>query len=1479
MRKFFLFFTIATIFLSKVPQSSFSQENVEIKKESFSEDKGVSGGEYTKNEKEALLHYDDENFSSIGLTNGGTLIGLAYFTGEIIQDYQGYGVKQVITYVNDLPAGEYEIRIYEAGEEPGELLYAEDVSEQLEEASWNTFELSSAFEIPEEGVYVGFSVAHAGGQYPAGVDEGPADINGDIASLDLGETWSHLANAGFGNWNIRIYVEPLVFDQAPEKPAGLVVTPANEGQMSATVQWTNPSNAIDGTQLTELDLVEIFVNEELVLEVSSPEIGGEESHIISMDDFDPATYNFCVIAHNSYGSGNPADYSVWIGEDVPASPANLTLSSDGGVPTLSWDEPEGGLHDAYFTGTDSYRIVRSDGLVLENNYSGAQPFTDNEIEKIGLYSYSVTPINSVGSGGVAISNPMQFGEIINEQAVGNPDSEIFGRIPYDFFYKNSLSQTMYYPNELNIEGRIEAIAYTNNFYTDFTKGTKIKVWIGETDNEDLSSGFIPASDLTLVYDNTMCIPSGMNQVIIPFNAPYFYKGGNLVVLTYRPYDDTYHYNDRWLQTETEESDSNRIIIKNSDDVELDPNNPPADPTTPSTYANTTFYFDERPVVLPKSRDYIVDDQNDLTTTVHWINATSLSISDDEGNLTPDADYTLTDNGDNTSLLTILGSYLSTKISSVEDSPLSLNITFNTGDEAEFTANPALKSIVSVNEIESIKNVIGLNFNDLSLPENAEVELNDGTFTEIPVSWNETDCDPNTPGVYVIEGELQSVDIENPSSLKAAIEVELFYYTENIVEDFNDITVLPDYWSGNYYINLSAGINESPRLTRNLWVNAQSGEWQTSVVYMGDNPKFSFYYRVVNYAGYPSTATSGNDFSISILASTDFGETYTQIDEINSSNHQPSTEYVQKLIDVEGFADKHVIIKIEAEWLSGDFYTDFDNVLIGTFYEANFNINDANNNNPVDEATITIYSDEEQTEVEATAVTNESGEATVVLRNNLTYHYSISKYGYTDYSDEITISNQNETVNVSINPIHQYQVTGRIVTNDEPAEPLSQAHVTMEGYGSYSIQTDENGEFTIDNVYESNYSFTARYIGYETHIQSINVTNSIDLGDVILIEKIVDPFALSIDVDNENQTAVLSWNNVDSWSESFEAGEFSEGWTQNITNTGSGSSGDFTWQVAETISFSESEIVPQDGDYQAFIMWDYEHQDEWLITPEFIAPEGDLVFWYYGTNGSPNGDNYYVKISEDDGQTWTVLWNASDLPSGDNHYDAPAVIDLSAYAGQTVKIAWHNVDGDGLGLWYSWAIDNITVGDEKIDIKDLNFISRAASSKVNGAARDGKFNESVDINDLKRNSEHTKQLDGFNIFLNDMETPIDFVEENVTTYEFTNLVTESNVAGVQSVYSTGLSEIMTIDFEIATGVNDNTLLDVYVYPNPFSEYLHISDDEPIRSIIITNLLGQIVMEVRSEISTTISTHHLPKGVYLVTLISKSSEKTAYRMFKY
>ena len=177
-------------------------------------------------------------------------------------------------------------------------------------------------------------------------------------------------------------------------------------------------------------------------------------------------------------------------------------------------------------------------------------------------------------------------------------------------------------------------------------------------------------------------------------------------------------------------------------------------------------------------------------------------------------------------------------------------------------------------------------------------------------------------------------------------------------------------------------------------------------------------------------------------------------------------------------------------------------------------------------------------------------------------------------------------------------------------------------------------------------------------------------------------------------------------ESFENAFPPAGWTTVVNNTTQ------SWTQYETVTFSTGDVVPTDGMYQAGVMWDYGAQDEWLITSEMTGITG-LTFDFYGQNGSEYGDNYYVKVSTDGGSNWTSVWNASDLPAGENHYETPISIDLSTYASTPIHIAWNFVDGDGQGLWYATYIDNImfetSIATRAINTNELVAVSKAVST--------------------------------------------------------------------------------------------------------------------------------------------------------------------------
>jgi len=155
-------------------------------------------------EEEVILHYDGENSSAVGLTNGGTYEVAAKFPADMVGQYIGMEITEVQVYINDQADG-YKLKIYGQNlpNVPGALLY-----EQLFSAtsmSWNTITLYTPLVNSGGDLWVAYEIVqNVAGVYPAGTDAGPANANGDW--IKTGATWAKLSvlNPALNyNWNIR----------------------------------------------------------------------------------------------------------------------------------------------------------------------------------------------------------------------------------------------------------------------------------------------------------------------------------------------------------------------------------------------------------------------------------------------------------------------------------------------------------------------------------------------------------------------------------------------------------------------------------------------------------------------------------------------------------------------------------------------------------------------------------------------------------------------------------------------------------------------------------------------------------------------------------------------------------------------------------------------------------------------------------------------------------------------------------------------------------------------------------------------------------------------------------------------------------------------------------------------------------------------------------------------------------------------------
>ena len=164
------------------------------------------------------------------------------------------------------------------------------------------------------------------------------------------------------------------------------------------------------------------------------------------------------------------------------------------------------------------------------------------------------------------------------------------RSPFDFWYQNSLAQTIYYPEELQLSGGvITGVTYYSDFANDL-QDQQVRIYAGITDKEDLEEGFVDDEIFTLVFEGGIDVPSGDASTFIPFDEPFIYTGGNLVLMTNKTmYDYDGGSGDRFYHTETPDKPARQLTAM-SDSEEYNPLNPPASGTTRDYVPNTTLFF-------------------------------------------------------------------------------------------------------------------------------------------------------------------------------------------------------------------------------------------------------------------------------------------------------------------------------------------------------------------------------------------------------------------------------------------------------------------------------------------------------------------------------------------------------------------------------------------------------------------------------------------------------------------------------------------------------------------------------------------------------------------------------------------------------------------------------------------------------------------------------------------------------------------------
>ncbi len=487
----------------------------------------------------------------------------------------------------------------------------------------------------------------------------------------------------------------------------------------------------------------------------------------------------------------------------------------------------------------------------------------------------------------------------------------------------------------------------------------------------------------------------------------------------------------------------------------------------------------------------------------------------------------------------------------------------------------------------------------------------------------------------------------------------------------------------------------------------------------------------------------------------------------------------------------------------------------------------------------------------------------------TYQVKYSCDGYIPQTHTIEITDWETGIikNIVLEEATQTTLSGT-VTEANTNTPLGNVKIQVLNTSISSVYTDNNGQYSIPNIYEGNYEIKASLSGYTTSIKNIDLTSSSNTLDFTLSESTACSFENGI-----NPIFNTSGNNawVRTSEESYDgdyslcSADISDGQTSSLEAT-------VNILNAGDVSFYRKVSSEESYDWLYFYI-DGEKKGEWSGEEDWAkvsypVSSGNHTFkWDYQKDGySLSGEDKawidYIEFPEhEEQQVYSVTFNVKNgsepisgasvqfnnttqttNDNGQAVFSEISPANNMAYTidatGFTTKTGTINVTNDDI-------TENVSM--EKSTFK-VTFKVRAANTPV-------------------ANAEVT--LDGYNSQTTDNTGKAVFnnVEYNtnpgynytVTAEGFEDHNSHISVNGAKEIL-VNLSTINIIDYEAQN---------ITIFPNPASTTFTIKYDQlsKLKAIQIFDLYGKKIYE--SNITTQkIKVDKLPKGFYTVKLLGKN-----------
>lgn len=242
--------------------------------------------------------------------------------------------------------------------------------------------------------------------------------------------------------------------------------------------------------------------------------------------------------------------------------------------------------------------------------------------------------------------------------------------------------------------------------------------------------------------------------------------------------------------------------------------------------------------------------------------------------------------------------------------------------------------------------------------------------------------------------------------------------------------------------------------------------------------------------------------------------------------------------------------------------------------------------------------------------------------------------------------------------------------------------------------------------------------------------------------------------------------------------------------------------------------------------------------------------------------YYLTITE---EYYEITTNALPIYGGtvtnDDQYNVGESVELEAYANTGYEFQNWRVDGAVVSTEAPYIFDmpnhDIEITAHFVELGTTLYTIELSGLPIDGGlvTGAGEFEEGEEVTILATpNTGFT-----FDNWTDDLSA------EFAVTAEYTFTMPAENL-------------VLTANFRDISSVEQNVFANQSIYPNPFSDFITISNPETVETIIFTNITGQVVSELSSFENGQINTSELANGFYLMVLVSENGDRLVKKVLK-